>query len=111
MQEALRHILPSLDDQLGKPDWILLSAETWIAPTAVHKEEVEKFQPGDLQRRADGGEAIDEGVQLTAFSASTGWAAIARFERVGGQVIWQDLEIIPGQPEGGIPDIFLHYLR
>jgi hypothetical protein len=115
MQGVLRSALPQIHEEAGDPDWILFCSEAYLK-TVESEEATREFRPGELQEAAlAGDQTIQEVVMVSGFSKEREYMAAQRFSRVGGEVVWGELEVMDhnkgqakeaGSVGGGIPDIF-----
>jgi hypothetical protein len=103
----LRGFLPSLVTQMGPPAWITFCSEAYMKS---FDKAVTSPRPGELQEAAEAGDdSIQECVIANGFSKDKEFSASQAFSRVGGEVIWGDLQVMPTEAQevtfsGNVPD-------
>lgn len=112
MQDVLAQAIPEIIGKLGSaPDWIIFHVEAYMqtveAPDFQEQVDAGAYAPGALGNARQAGDfTIMECANINCVTASGEgeWGIVKPFERVGGEIIWGEAQLMPGAPEGGVPD-------
>lgn len=110
MADLYEPTLAAAAEMLGRPAWIVISAEMWVR--SVPEAEVEGIRHGDLEKAAlAGDESVGEAVFIAAVGQHEEWCYQRRFRRTANRVRWDDTPLCVPQALGGMADLQRRFVR
>ena len=109
LTDLYAHIADGLIEKLGRPSWVIVSAEAWVGEV-LSQDELDEYRHGDLEKRARVNDAsVQECVVITAVSRTDDWSYRVPFKRQEHRVRWGEPDTFTA--EGGIADLLKHIVR